>query len=177
MELLQSHIKLKNLWKSTNQCTYVYKGGPLDEKKSEKNIFCVWKWNCYLKILIFVEVTDQKVPKNAQNHHNVCFLVLFSPWLPQKSIFSKANFTFNLHFSRRFLKTLIRNDKSTNLFVLSKTKRQLISHERRCDQESLKKTRLLLSTADTIWDLTLYTRYCFSQTIYPPPTLLKIQLI
>ena len=41
-----------------------------------------WKWNRILKILIFVEVMDRKVPKNVENHHNCSkclFFVLFNP--------------------------------------------------------------------------------------------------
>ena len=64
------------------------KGGPLDEKNLKKIDFYVWyikrtalknvdwKWNRFLKILIFVEVMDQKVPKNAQNPH-ICSKCLF----------------------------------------------------------------------------------------------------
>ena len=65
------------------------KGGPFGEKNLKKIDFYVWylkrtalknvdwQWNRYLKILIFGEVMDKKVPKNGQNCLKYLILLQF----------------------------------------------------------------------------------------------------
>ena len=93
------------------------KGGPLDEKYLKKLDFYVWylkrtalknvdwKWNRFLKILIFVEVMDRKVP-NAWNPH-ICSKCLFFGTF-KSTTSTKINIFINrFHFQSTFFMAVL----------------------------------------------------------------------
>ena len=94
------------------------KGGTLGWKKSEKIDFYVWylertalknvdwKWNRFLKILIFMEVMDLKVPKNRHFEQIWGFRAFFGTFWSITS--TKINiFKNRFHFQSTFFKAVL----------------------------------------------------------------------